>query len=89
MSHDFPPFSGGKPSPSPGGIWSSGPLELGAEVARVPWRLLLTRATAMRSLGLTPELGTEVGEYPCIALQLIHETLGIFMIFRAEDHGYS
>lgn len=55
------------------GIWSSGALDLGAEVAKIPWRLLLTKATAMRSLGLSPRLAKEVGEYPCIALQLIHE----------------
>jgi hypothetical protein len=58
------------------GIWSSGALDLGAEVAKIPWRLLLTKATAMRSLGLSPRLAKEVGEYPCIALQLIHEMLG-------------
>jgi hypothetical protein len=45
-------------------------------VAKIPWRLLLTKATAMRSLGLSPRLAKEVGEYPCIALQLIHEMLG-------------
>ena len=62
------------PGSSPG-IWSSGALDLGAEVAKIPWRLLLTEATAMRSLGLSPELTREVGEYPSMALQLIHEML--------------
>ena len=58
------------PQPSPG-IWSTGTLERDAEVARVPWKLLLTRASAQDAL----KLSSEIGEYPSMALQLIHEKL--------------
>ena len=51
------------------GIWSTGTLERDAEVARVPWKLLLTRASAQDAL----KLSSEIGEYPSMALQLIHE----------------
>lgn len=55
------------------GIWSTQPLEQGAEVARIPYKLLLTQASAEKAL---PEL-QGVAEYPSIALQLIHEPLGM------------
>ncbi|CAK9031918.1 5 bisphosphate carboxylase/oxygenase large subunit N-methyltransferase [Durusdinium trenchii] len=53
------------------GIWSLGALEKGAEVARIPWKLLLTQASAKKALG--EEVVSQLQEYPCIALQLIHE----------------
>ncbi len=63
--------------PTPG-IWSTGDLERDAEVARVPWKLLLTRASAQDALSLS----SGVGEYPSMALQLIHEKLRKIQFFE-------
>ena len=37
------------------GIWSTGDLAKASEVARVPWKLLMTRRSAMEALGLSKE----------------------------------
>lgn len=41
------------------GIWSTGDLKTGAEVARVPWKLLITRATAREALDIPRDLAQD------------------------------
>lgn len=50
--------SSGFPCPRPG-IWSTGDLNMGAEVARVPWKLLITRATAREALDIPRDLAQD------------------------------
>lgn len=52
------------------GIWATAEIQKGEEIAKVPAELLLTKASAVKALG-SPI--ASLGEYPAIALQLVHE----------------